>query len=110
MTTHNFRQSMAWAKRYEDAPWWENVYREAFPSMLRMEYEYDALAQRRGIDRRIYLKSGKQYVIDEKVRGKDYSDILLEYWSDYEHRIRGWAVKDLDCDFIAYAFFWMWRR
>lgn len=50
------------------------------------------------------LESGKTLLVDEKVRDKDWPDILLEYWSNYEKRVPGWVAKDLACDFIAYAF------
>ena len=42
--------------------------------------------------------------IDEKVRIEDWPDFLLEVWSDHERRKPGWVAKDLECDFIAYAF------
>lgn len=64
----------------------------------------DGWAQRGGIDRVITLDSGKTITVDEKVRAKDWDDILLEYWSDQERRVPGWAAKPLACDFIAYAF------
>ena len=42
--------------------------------------------------------------IDEKIRVKAYGDILLEVWSDYDRKKPGWIKKDLECDYIAYAF------
>ena len=63
----------------------------------------DGWHQRAGIDRLIVLSSSKTLHIDEKVREKDYGDILLEFWSDKERRTPGWIAKDLSCDFIAYA-------
>ena len=64
----------------------------------------DGWAQRGGIDRVLVLGSGKTLQVDEKVRSKDYDDILLEYWSDVGRQSLGWVAKDLSCDFIAYAF------
>lgn len=64
----------------------------------------DGWAQRGGIDRLIVLASGKQVLVDEKVRYKEYDDIALEYWSSRERKIPGWVAKDLACDYIAYAF------
>ena len=43
-------------------------------------------------------------LVDEKVRRGKWNDVLLEIWSDRDRRIRGWLVKDLHCDYIAYAF------
>lgn len=64
----------------------------------------DGWAQRGGIDRVITLSSGRTVTADEKVREKDYPDILWEYLSDAEKKRPGWCCKDLACDYIAYAF------
>lgn len=64
----------------------------------------DGWAQRGGIDRVLTLASGKTITVDEKVREKDWGDILLERWSDKARKVPGWIQKDLACDFIAYAF------
>lgn len=66
----------------------------------------DGWAQRGGIDRVLTLASGKTLSVDEKVRYKDYNDVLLEYWSvwrDGKGVTPGWVAKDLACDYIAYA-------
>ena len=59
---------------------------------------------RGGIDRMLVLSSGKTLSVDEKVRERDWPDVLLEYWSDTGARTPGWVAKDLACDLIAYAF------
>jgi len=101
---HSFDQSLAKSHRQEDAPWWTEVYRRAFPDLRAMvNVRQDGWAQRGGIDRVLTLGSGKTLTVDEKVREKDYGDVLLEYWSDYERRDPGWVAKDLACDLIAYA-------
>lgn len=105
MTTHNFTDSLSVSRRYTEEPWWEEVYRKAFPSFLSMaDIRKDGWAQRGGIDRVVTLASGRTYTVDEKVRRENYDDILLEYWSDIDRRKLGWVAKDLACDFIAYAF------
>jgi hypothetical protein len=105
MVIHNFNDSLAKSHAQEDAPWWESVYRKAFPTFLAMHsVRNDGWAQRGGIDRIIILASGKNFTVDEKVRSKDYDDILLEFWSDEQHSKPGWIAQDLACDFIAYAF------
>lgn len=54
--------------------------------------------QQQGVDRGIILNKSKQILIDEKVRfrnkltGKVYDDIVLEYSSNYEKRVPGWGV------------------
>lgn len=105
MTVHDFRRSLAESNAQVDAPWWEPVYRRAFPGFAAMvSVRDDGWAQRGGIDRVVTLRSGKVISIDEKVRSRSYGDILLERWSSREHRTPGWVQKDLACDFIAYAF------
>ena len=42
--------------------------------------------------------------IDEKVRRRDYGDILLEYVSNDRRGTPGWVENtDIQCDYIAYA-------
>lgn len=105
MTVHNFQDSLRRSHEQADAPWWEQVYREAFPGFVSMQdLRQDGWAQRGGIDRLVHLRDGTSLKVDEKVRYKNYPDVLLEVWSDYHHRIPGWIEKDLTCDLIAYAF------
>ena len=103
--THIFAQSLERSHAYSDAPWWEEVYREAFPSFHAMQcVRADGWAQRGGIDRQVFLDDGTVLKIDEKVREENWPDILLEVWSDRDRKIRGWVIKPLTCDYIAYAF------
>jgi hypothetical protein len=110
MTVHNLNTSLAYARRWTDAPWWEQVYREAFPSFEGMVAIHRmGSGQRDGVDRLIALTNGATIKVDEKVRDKDYQDFCLEYWSvkhktDSRQNAPGWIAKDLRCDYIAYAF------
>jgi hypothetical protein len=91
--------------RHLDSDWWTNIYRRAFPRFrAAMSVRQDGWAQRAGIDRVITLACGRTYTVDEKVRTKDWDDILLEQWSDEARRSPGWVQKPLACDFIAYAY------
>ena len=102
---HDFKESLDLSMQYTDAYWWIDIYREAFPNLqAAVSVKNDGWAQRGGIDRVLTLTSGRTITVDEKVRTKDWPDILLEYWSDEDHKVRGWVAKDLACDFIAYAF------
>jgi hypothetical protein len=104
MTVHSFARSLERSAKESDNPIWETVYRKAFPSLASVVcVREDGWAQRGGIDRLLVLASGKTLSVDEKVRERDYGDVLLEYWSNYERRVPGWIAKDLACDFIAYA-------
>ena len=102
---HDFRQSLALSNNYADAPWWLDLYRIAFPTLLTAVcVRDDGWAQRGGIDRVLTLACGRVYTVDEKVRMQDWPDVLLEQWSDESRRAPGWVQKPLACDFIAYAF------
>lgn len=102
---HTFKKSLELSHEQSDAPWWERVYRSAFPTMHSMMcVRNDGWAQRGGIDRVVTLNSGKAIYVDEKVRDKAWPDILLEYWSSEEHKRPGWIAQDMASDYIAYAF------
>lgn len=105
MRPHDFAGSLAYSHSQEDAGWWPEVYRQAFGRVASLaSVREDGWAQRAGIDRVVTLATGKVVKIDEKVRRKDYDDILLERWSDLDRKTPGWVQKPLDADFIAYAF------
>lgn len=101
---HDFAERLAFSHAQADLDMWPQVYANAFHNLTTMnDIRQDGWAQRGGIDRVLVLSSGKTLTVDEKVREKDYGDILLEYWSDERRRTPGWVAKDLACDFIAYA-------
>ncbi|MFM7468585.1 MAG: hypothetical protein ACKO37_03690 [Vampirovibrionales bacterium] len=103
---HDFYQSLAKSHAAEDLPCWEEIYRNAFPSMVSFEnHRYDMDRQRAGIDRTITLANGKQILVDEKARDRAYgNDILLEYISNSRTSAPGWVCKPLLCDYIAVAY------
>lgn len=115
MSLH-FEQQLRYSHSQSDAPYWREVYQRAFPDMVHLlDLRHDGWHQRAGRDRVVLLASGRSIFIDEKVRRKNYQDILVEVWSTYPkagkepyppvHGAReGWGVKPLDCDFLAYAF------
>ena len=105
MREHRFAESLALSQEYAEAGWWIDVYRRAMPRLASaVSVREDGWAQRGGIDRLITLSCGRTFSVDEKVRTRDWPDILLEQWSDEERRAPGWIQKPLACDFIAYAF------
>jgi hypothetical protein len=105
MIIHNFADSLRLSHSQANAPWWEPVYRQFFPTFQTMvDIRQDGWAQRGGIDRIVILAGGKQLLIDEKVRSANWNDVLLEYWSDRDRRIKGWIAQDLAIHYLAYAF------
>lgn len=102
---HSFKESLAWGEEASAEPFWEAVYRRAFPDMVSLSRNNaHNTGQRLGIDRWISLSSGKVLAIDEKRRRIERDDILLEYRSNDRTGAPGWINKDLQIDFLAYAF------
>jgi hypothetical protein len=102
---HNFRDSLAWSEQQGDSDMWELVYRDVFPDFNNMtKLDGHTPGQLAGIDRFVTLRSGAVLRIDEKKDAHGSRNFFLEYWSSYEDRAKGWIVKELLCDYIAYAF------
>jgi hypothetical protein len=121
---HSFDEQLRFSHDLADAPWWEEVYRRAFPDFVGMhDLRQDGWHQRAGRDRAVVLSSGKTLYVDEKGRKKLYprsdgnglaNDILVEMWSQYPRGtgppyppVRGskpgWAAEPKDTDWLAYA-------
>lgn len=107
---NDFDECLAFSHAAEDLPFWLDVYRKAFPNLTAcISHRQDGEHQRAGIDRSIILENSKQILIDEKVRGRNritgrvYEDIALEYISNDTINSPGWVVKPLRADYIAYA-------
>lgn len=105
MVIHNFQQQRKYSEEASDEPFWEEVYRKAFPNMVnKMFCPGDWESQRMGIDRVLMLSNGFIIKIDEKKRARDRKDILLEYLSNDVTNAPGWIEKDLAINYLAYAF------
>lgn len=105
MPIASFENDLAFSLRYSDEPFWLAVFKKAFPKMVYCELCGDIERQRKGIDRIIHLSSGAKIKVDQKLRRKDYSDIALEFVSVDKPIVKpGWIEKDLDIDYLAYAF------
>lgn len=101
---HDFHESLKASHAASDLPIWEQIYRAAFPTFCAMvDHREDGEHQRAGIDRSVILANSKQLLIDEKIRYRDYGDILLEYISNDRFNSPGWVCKPLRADYIAYA-------
>ena len=113
--SHDFAASLAYSHDQADQPWWEQVYRRAFPDYVTMvDLRGDGWHQRAGRDRAVVLASGRTIYVDEKARSEAYDDVLVEIWSVYPKGGRppyppvdgakpGWAREPKDCDWLAYA-------
>jgi len=104
MKLNNFKEDLEFSHTMEDLSIWFEIYNKAFPNNHGFTNEREnGQLQQLGIDRTVILSSGKAIYIDEKVRRKNYGDILLEYISNDKTGLKGWAEKPLFCDYIAYA-------
>lgn len=102
---HDFRDQLAYSEQASYEPFWNAVYRKAFPNMINhMMCPGDTRSQRMGIDRVLFLANGMTIAIDEKKRKEVYTDVLLEYLSVDATGAPGWINKDLAIDYLAYAF------
>lgn len=102
---NEFRSDLRFSQAASDEPFWDEIYRKAFPDMAaHMVIDTNSQAQRLGIDRVITLNSGKTLYVDEKKRRQSWGDILLEYISADTTGAPGWIEKPLQIDYLAYAF------
>lgn len=102
---HDFRTDLKYSEEASTEPFWDKVYRKAFPGLVNhMATPGDFATQREGIDRLILLNNGRVLRIDEKKRREVYQDILLEFVSSTANGTPGWMEKNLVIDYIAYAF------
>jgi hypothetical protein len=104
-----FRADLAYGNDSTDEAFWGRFYRSVFPTLTGISgIEQDLALQRLGIDRKITLPEQVVYV-DEKKRRGTWPDILLEVVSNDNYarndpRRKGWILKDLAIDYLAYAF------
>jgi hypothetical protein len=103
---HNFSECLQRSHNASDDPFWLDFYAFHFPANLgTFVLNANGQPQYMGVDRLVVLPSGKTLYVDEKVRGRDYNDIALEFVSNNTKGTLGWVEKPLICDFIAYAIF-----
>jgi hypothetical protein len=102
---HDFQERLLWSEDASGEPFWDAVYRKAFPNLVNhMQCNGNTTSQRMGVDRVLHLSNGRTLYIDEKKREREYDDILLEYVSVDSTGAPGWMEKDLSIDYLAYAF------
>lgn len=103
---HSFEESLNKAENQANDLLWKQVYKKAFPNMVNcMPLRKDCEMQRMGVDRVITLDNSRTLYIDEKIRFKNYPDILLEFISVDTTGAVGWMEKPLAIDYLAYMFF-----
>lgn len=102
---HDFPEQLAFSEKASAEPFWEAVYKRAFPNMVNcMQCKGNTKGQRRGVDRLVYLSNDDIIRIDEKKRKTVWNDFCLEYISVDKTNAPGWMEKDLAIDYIAYCY------
>lgn len=102
---HDFNERNEWSKKAKQEAFWEAVYQQAFPSIVKCEFITDLVHQRNGVDRLLTLSNGITLTVDEKARDRfDTGDILLEYLSNDRTGAPGWIEKDATIDYLAVGF------
>lgn len=102
-TMNRFENDLRYSMSENDNDKFNDLYKRAFPHLAEIEIVSDLGLQKKGVDKIIHFESGKKILIDEKKRRKDYGDILLEEYSDFDKKKVGWLGRDKYTDYIVYA-------
>ena len=105
MQNNNLDDQLNQSNNDSQLPFWDKLYRKVFGDTFAGSIICpNKDLQRLCIDRVVILNDGKTILVEEKLREKDYSDILLEYLSVKEREKVGWAVND-DCiaNYLVYG-------
>lgn len=99
---NDFKTDLEYSLEENECELLDSFYHKMFPGLRDIEIVKDLERQKKGIDKVLTLNRGQQLTIDEKKRRENYGDILLELWSVWEERKRGWLYT-CQCDYIVYA-------
>lgn len=102
MKFNDFTLDLEYSLEERENDLFDSFYYRVFPGLESIRFADDIETQKKGIDKILHFKSGYTVTVDEKKRRKDYGDILLELWSVWERRKRGWLYT-CKCDYIVYA-------
>lgn len=106
MKLNNFRVDLNYSHDKNDDQLLNSFYQDTFPNLKEIKTIKDLKLQKKGVDKIITLKNGKEIKIEEKKRRKDYGDILLEEWSVFRNNKgekKGWTGDpEKITDFIVY--------
>ena len=103
MKYNDFQTDLEYSLESGEDKLFNNFYYRVFPNIKQIHTVSDEMLQKKGIDKKIEFESGKIVLIDEKKRHKDYGDILLEEYSNWERKKVGWLGRDKHTDYIVYA-------
>lgn len=79
-------------------------YKASFKNLIRVVRTTDKQEQYDGIDVKLFFSDCKDPTfIDEKIRRKDYGDILLEEYSNWQDKTPGWLEKRKRTHFLNFV-------
>lgn len=81
----------------------DSIYLIYCAGLKKIEVIRDKYRQYRGHDVHLIFDDGKVLVIDEKVRRRDWDDILIEYLSNKETGRKGWIYGN-ESKYLVYLF------
>jgi hypothetical protein len=98
---HDFRKSLLTSEQ-TTVP--DSLYFMCFAQGIKIEVcARDTIEQVQDrIDKVITLPSGKVIKVEEKLRYKDYGDLLVEEFSCVETQSQGWITKPSKADYLVY--------
>jgi len=96
---NNFKDQLKYS--YEDPGVFEEAYKRYFPGYVGSKFVENKDEQYRGIDKILFMRDGRQISVDEKKRGIDYGDILLEIFSNDKSKRLGWSLT-AESEYICY--------
>jgi len=103
METHDFKSDLAYSElNFEER---KKLYEAKFSfrnvNFVDFDSDENKKLQRRDIDVTADDVQGNHYKISEKIRKYKYpGDILVEIWSGFEDRIKGW-LSDSEADYLT---------
>ncbi len=103
MKLNDFYADLKYSENKTEDQLINEFYYKVFPNLKEIKTITDITLQKKGIDKILTLKNGKEIAIDEKRRRVDYGDILLEEWSNFEKKKKGWTGDpEKVTDYIVY--------
>lgn len=99
---NNFVIDLEYSKNVGLSESLNRAYFNQFPHLVKIMPVTDIHLQKSGVDKILILDGGKQIYVDEKIRRKDYKDILLEEYSDFDRKVNGWLSRKKYTDYISY--------
>lgn len=100
---NEFNTDLKYSLDSRDLAGLDKFYFQVFPHLKSIELVENLEEQKKGIDKKLHFECGKILLIDEKKRRKDYGDILLEEYSNFESKKVGWLSRDKYTDYIVYV-------